>query len=804
MTTGSLRNLIGGNEFEKQLREEKRLGTLQEWLRFAAIDYRKADIAEHHEKTFQWVFQSTSTPVEENVAGSYFVEWLQHGKGLYWIQGTLGSGKSTLMRYIVEHSSLQSHLRTWACGSTLHVASFFFTKTGPEVLQRSLQGLYRTLLESLIRGNEELAWVAFPGWRASDRHAPDPPVGLLRDALQRILRSHTGSQKFCFLIDGLDEYEEDDSVLRTKLAKDVLKLAKLPGMKILVASRPEASFVDCFSDCPTMELHRLTKRDITRYVKAELDHDDRTKSLTRLDAAKLAAEIVRKARGVFLWVILAVANILDGVMFGETYLDIQAQISTLHNDLYQAFKQVLSVRIQFQYRQEVARCLKMASHHRKYVYWTTSYHRYGLGSRHGPTDPKLCSLAAYTIGRRIDRSDTYNHLLLAIEDPNELDRQINTLRKNLPRRSCGLFTWTSSGMSLLHSSMDEFLDRPEVAEFLQNQAGEDFDVALALVAGRVADLVATLHGMSEAEAAASNRGLSDPQQMKHLIMKHLLEILQCIELAYNPEKTALEELLLCLDRVLHKNWCVANLPRLVELTVGVDFMIELESTAGSFLLKGNLITLAVYHGCVRYIRHISQADRGLSSDGMLLFDMVNFGFLCATSFQSSASDELQGPDVHEQVKRSAHWSAPEQHNQSWDGSSHFSIAELLLEEGADPNRPASYIPSWAAKSKSQSPWQRALDGIHECTLAPLSQREPILQRAFSLARCMLEHGADPVYITGQWSGGRMIYTNLFEELLERTCCGHNKLQSCSCSSAARLQSQVLSLIDLAQAKRDEK
>ena len=72
--------------------------------------------------------------------GPKFVEWLRNGSGVYWIQGKMGCGKSTLMKYVTGHSLTQEYLLEWASGQTLHCPSYYFNKTGTSELQSLCKG----------------------------------------------------------------------------------------------------------------------------------------------------------------------------------------------------------------------------------------------------------------------------------------------------------------------------------------------------------------------------------------------------------------------------------------------------------------------------------------------------------------------------------------------------------------------------------------------------------------------------------------------------------------------------------------
>jgi chromosomal replication initiation ATPase DnaA len=47
-------------------------------------------------------------------AGGRFIEWLSSGVGIFHISGKLGSGKSTLMKYLFNHPRTETELSKWA------------------------------------------------------------------------------------------------------------------------------------------------------------------------------------------------------------------------------------------------------------------------------------------------------------------------------------------------------------------------------------------------------------------------------------------------------------------------------------------------------------------------------------------------------------------------------------------------------------------------------------------------------------------------------------------------------------------
>jgi hypothetical protein len=72
-----------------------------------------------HYKTFQWIFEDppeTGRHGGENYqpAQEPFVHWLSSGHGIFHVCGKLGSGKSTLVKYLCNHDRTKTELDKWA------------------------------------------------------------------------------------------------------------------------------------------------------------------------------------------------------------------------------------------------------------------------------------------------------------------------------------------------------------------------------------------------------------------------------------------------------------------------------------------------------------------------------------------------------------------------------------------------------------------------------------------------------------------------------------------------------------------
>ena len=100
--------------------------------------------------------------------------------GIYWIAGKAGCGKSTLMKFLYEHKDTQKALRHWAGKHTLVTARYYFWSGGrvqqaETALQRSQEGLLRTLLLEVLEKNRQITTVALPDrWKHTDQGSEKP------------------------------------------------------------------------------------------------------------------------------------------------------------------------------------------------------------------------------------------------------------------------------------------------------------------------------------------------------------------------------------------------------------------------------------------------------------------------------------------------------------------------------------------------------------------------------------------------------------------------------------------------------
>ncbi|KAH7231502.1 prion-inhibition and propagation-domain-containing protein [Fusarium solani] len=314
---------------------------MQIWFR--TMNERRNAVHRAYPQTLCWVFD----PPEDGFEWYDLAQWLRSDSGIYWISGKAGSGKSTLMKYLFDEPKTKVLLSHWASDCTL--GSFFFWYAGnPE--QKSLRGLMRAILHQLLSHplHRSLIPESLPDmWHHTHAHEDnlqDPSEGDLLYAFeqfaQRKMDGPLAKAKFCFFIDGLDEFS---GVIRESIAF-VETLVRDPNIKVVVSSRPIPSCHAAFRNLPSLLLQELNRVDIQEYVSSEVAENDGMQRLMEQnpeEAADILEDLVDKSCGVFLWVVLACRSILDGLDAWDTIGQLRERVDELPDELREMFQHML-------------------------------------------------------------------------------------------------------------------------------------------------------------------------------------------------------------------------------------------------------------------------------------------------------------------------------------------------------------------------------------------------------------------------------------------------------------------------------
>ncbi|KAI8664187.1 hypothetical protein NCS55_00926500 [Fusarium keratoplasticum] len=297
-------------------------------LYFPELRRRWSQITDADQFTNAWLFDPTRTN---------FVEWLKDGDGIYWISGKAGSGKSTLMKFAAEHENTAKALEEWAGSSQLFTASYYFWNQGFE-MQKSQVGLLQSLLYQILRRAPTL----IPHVCSDDRLDHERwEINELKTAFEALAKHSGLSTKFCFFIDGLDEYDGEEEDVVSFLT--FFSGSKLADIKICASSRPRQVFKPFQERVYSLAVQDFTSEDMKTHVRQRLQMNEKFKALgaSQPGCEELMAQIAQQSQGVWLWVFLVTRDLVHAVNRNEGFSTLQRILRLFPPDLEAYFEHII-------------------------------------------------------------------------------------------------------------------------------------------------------------------------------------------------------------------------------------------------------------------------------------------------------------------------------------------------------------------------------------------------------------------------------------------------------------------------------
>ena len=338
--------------------------------RYNGIEKAYQSVIGTRKSTYDWVFDRP---------GPGFVDWLETGHGIFWVNGKAGSGKSTLMKFIRDDSRLKHHLRgvsgNW---KEVIIADFYFWAAG-STEQCSQIGLLMTMLYRILSQakallpivtlreweyvgpiaarivhNLEMAAKSRDQSKSTLQHAivevnRETKLQWTRQSLLQVfhdlLMNLPPSTLLFFLIDGLDEYKAKEQEME-ELAELLMQTGRTGNVKICISTRPWTIFENLFGNgqCPTFQLQYLTYNDIRNFVTESFERLKLMQNIREAYPKQIPdfySTIIRKAEGVFLWVRLVVRSMIRGLQNGDELSNLQKKVDELPKDLEHLYMHLL-------------------------------------------------------------------------------------------------------------------------------------------------------------------------------------------------------------------------------------------------------------------------------------------------------------------------------------------------------------------------------------------------------------------------------------------------------------------------------
>ena len=316
-------------------------------LFYPDIYARRDRITEEHRQTCEWIFRLPNS-IENDAAGVHdqqashasspsavgFLDWLRSGSGFYWISGKPGSGKSTLMKYLIQNGQTHEALQQWS--SEYLVLSHFFWNPGSP-LQHNTEGMLRSLLYQILDHRRDLVSVI----------ADDPSQSLrihtwtvsrLQTAMRLALSQMPTNLRACLFVDGLDEVCDDQD----ELLSTIDLFAEFDCLKCCLACRPEQLYLTRFRNSPRITVQDLNHQDI----RQTLDDRLRPKLVEHhghepLKIEQLLDYVESRTQGVFLWLKLMVSDLCVGCSNADTMDELHIRVEMMPEELSAMYRRML-------------------------------------------------------------------------------------------------------------------------------------------------------------------------------------------------------------------------------------------------------------------------------------------------------------------------------------------------------------------------------------------------------------------------------------------------------------------------------
>ncbi|KAF4994652.1 hypothetical protein FGRMN_5649 [Fusarium graminum] len=240
--------------------------------------------------------------------------------------------RQRLLRSLKSQEIRQSNPKT-------RILSHFFWKIGKET-QNSIKGLVCSLLHDILSDDSG----------AIDRVLRQHTFCLTKDFYQEWSTEEAKEVLFftlstrphltCVFIDGLDELSDKDGFGRFLSIIEELKSG--PNVKICVSSRSEIEIVRSLEaiGVQSLRLEDLIRPEMAVYVLGKLEPYSDQMPVSTL--TEFMTELLRKAQGVFLWLVLATKSLTNGIENGDDEKTLSDRLHGLPSELQALYEAMWS------------------------------------------------------------------------------------------------------------------------------------------------------------------------------------------------------------------------------------------------------------------------------------------------------------------------------------------------------------------------------------------------------------------------------------------------------------------------------
>lgn len=273
----------------------------------------------------------------DRVWSTNFDQWLRNPetKDIFWISGKPGSGKSTLVKYLVTCGQLQHKLETSSKEKRWKIVHFFFDYRAAEGLANTKDGMLRSVLNQVLREtelSEKLRWRNLD----LDNLLVTNQLATVFAGVTDTLKSE--GQRVLLLVDGLGECGSD----LIAMIKTIKSIHVGTAFRICVASRPERVIRALLGNCPEIKVQEHNLGAMQSYAKAMFDMISAETDTSCPLSPQFFRDILRQAQGVFLWLRFATELVVQRMVQGCCESEVRDELLLLPEDLNEMYRRIFN------------------------------------------------------------------------------------------------------------------------------------------------------------------------------------------------------------------------------------------------------------------------------------------------------------------------------------------------------------------------------------------------------------------------------------------------------------------------------
>lgn len=313
-----------------------------ESLRYPGFNQRRSQVDDAYGDTLKWIFVGDNDERSNNdrddgtfweTKWNSFSNWLSSTDAIYWISGKPGSGKTTVVKYILADKRTKKYLDIWCPGCAI-VSHYFWLPGSP--MQRNLEGLLCSLLYQLLENNLNALMEVMSSVSGSKSSHTDWSHAELQLSVTKALDWYKNG--VCLFLDGIDEIKPESGTKDgiPEFLDWAIELSQRSKIKLVLASRPDPHILETrLSRYPRMRLQDLNYQDLMAYAKGRVKILDKDISPGK---GNIVWSLANRAEGVFLWLILAIKSVNEGLRNGDSIETLQERIDCLPQGLDSLYK----------------------------------------------------------------------------------------------------------------------------------------------------------------------------------------------------------------------------------------------------------------------------------------------------------------------------------------------------------------------------------------------------------------------------------------------------------------------------------